>query len=134
MRPHLFKLMEDGEIVATFNVVDWAIWFETHECRILKTTIGEVWVSTVFLGVESGFKESGLPMLFETMVFGEGVPGLHPGFWSRSMWRYDGLDRAKRGHELAVLRCLEFLTGECPETIEFPFGKFVARASRCSKS
>lgn len=43
--------------------------FELEGRTVAKTKIGDVMVSTVFLGIDHSFGR-GPPMLFETMVFG----------------------------------------------------------------
>lgn len=51
--------------------------------RIRHTSIGDVRVSTVFLGIDHGIyfdvKKQGKPILFETMIFG----GEHGGYQTR---------------------------------------------------
>jgi hypothetical protein len=46
-----------------------ARWFETSDRHVAKTDIGDVRVSTVFLGFDRSFGQ-GSPLLFETMIFG----------------------------------------------------------------
>ena len=46
-----------------------ARWFETSDRHVAKTDIGDVRVSTVFLGFDRSFGQ-GPPLLFETMIFG----------------------------------------------------------------
>lgn len=53
----------------------------------------EVWVSTVFLGLDHGWNSTS-PVLFETMIFG----GKHDDF----TMRYCTYSAAKAGHETAV--------------------------------
>lgn len=54
-------------------VTDVAVWGKFCEDRskrrVARTEIGDVTVSTVFLGINHNFVE-GEPILFETMVFG----------------------------------------------------------------
>ena len=49
------------------NLEEWAIWMNEPNCRIARDEIGDVSVSTVFLGVASDDID-GVPVLFETMV------------------------------------------------------------------
>jgi len=58
-----------------------------------KTKVGDVEVSTVFIGLDHGWGE-GPPILFETMIFG----GKHDQFQER----YPTWDEAVAGHEAAV--------------------------------
>lgn len=104
-------VIENGNVrEGTFG--EWAAFIECCERHVGDTLVGNVRISTVFLGLDhsGSLRENAEPILFETMVFGDDVPGLHPGFWSESMWRYSTLEQAQRGHALAVERVREFLT------------------------
>ena len=64
------KYILDGKkAIECEDIVAWAKWFEKSDRHVAKETIGDVSVSTVFLGVDHSFG-FGPPMLFETMVFG----------------------------------------------------------------
>ncbi len=74
--------------------VTWARWFkETRNRFIHETTVGDIRISTVFLGLNYRFGD-GPPLLFETMIFG--------GPLDQSQWRYSTLGEAKKGHWDAV--------------------------------
>ena len=47
----------------------WKIWFDKANRTVAKTDIGNVHISTVFLGIDYSFG-NGPPLLFETMIFG----------------------------------------------------------------
>jgi hypothetical protein len=64
--------------------------YEDKGRRIKQTTIGDVDISTVFLGMDHQIFE-GKPMLFETMVFG----GEH----DRYQERYSTWEEAEAGHQ-----------------------------------
>jgi hypothetical protein len=66
--------------------------------RIDETQVGDLWVSTIWLGLDHGFGfHSGSPTIFETMVFG-------PGSWSELYCqRYATEAEARDGHRSAVL-------------------------------
>lgn len=51
-------------------------------------------VSTVWLGLDLRFGRGGLPLIFETMVFG----GEH----DLDCWRYSTLEQARAGHDRVV--------------------------------
>lgn len=51
------------------NFMKWAAWFETANRHVARTELGDVSVSTVFLGLDHGMF-GGRPLLFETMIFG----------------------------------------------------------------
>jgi hypothetical protein len=61
----------DGEPVQCESLLDWARWMqESPERRVVaRETVNGAVVSTVFLGLDHQFGR-GLPLLFETMVFG----------------------------------------------------------------
>ena len=61
--------------------------------RVGLTEIGDIRVSTVFLGIDHNFC-GGAPLLFETMIFG----GPH----DQEMQRYSTWDEAENGHEQMV--------------------------------
>jgi hypothetical protein len=64
--------------------------------RVDRTVIGNVEISTVFLGIDHGFSDDGPPVLFETMIFG----GRLDGYQGRSCtW-----DKAVAMHAEAVKR------------------------------
>ena len=75
----------------------WASWFEKigEGRRVAKTVVGNVEVSTVFLGLDHNFGE-GPPILYETMVFG--------GPLDHEEDRYSTAEEAKKGHEAMVER------------------------------
>lgn len=64
--------------------------------RVGLDVIGEVHVSTVFIGMDHQFRDGGPPILFETMVFGMDAEG-----YGRQ-WRYSTWEEAAEGHVLAV--------------------------------
>ena len=51
------------------DLMEWANWFETADRVVAKTTVRNLEVSTVFLGIDHSFGGS-VPILFETMIFG----------------------------------------------------------------
>ncbi len=91
-----YILDENGQPVICDDLYVWADWFETSPTRRLASTqIGEVFISTVFLGLDHNFApvEDPLtyqPILWETMIFG----GRH----NQQMWRYTSREAAELGH------------------------------------
>src|SRR5207245_9451486 len=75
------------------DLMTWAKWFQDADCRIGDDPIGDVRVSTVFLGLNHNFR-GGEPLLFETMIFGGPLDG--------ETWRYASTAEAMRGHQEAV--------------------------------
>jgi hypothetical protein len=79
--------------------------------RIASDTIGETWVSTVWLGIDMGFR-GGTPIIFETMVFDA------PDSWEDAgCWRYATEEEARAGHEAvcAELRVLSLIEHEAEQ-------------------
>ena len=76
----------------------WSMMFGDESRRVAATDVGEVRVSTVFLGIDHGHGMTDEPLLFETMVFG----GPHDG----EMDRYATWDEAMAGHAAMVAKVL----------------------------
>jgi hypothetical protein len=53
------------------DTLKWARWFEEEDRIVKQESVGNVWVSTIFLGIDHSFDFSGreAPVLFETMAF-----------------------------------------------------------------
>lgn len=60
---------DDGRIIETNDV---KLWSATPRKHVGDDTVGGYRVSTVFLGTDHGFGAPGGPVLYETMLFGEG--------------------------------------------------------------
>lgn len=98
--------------------------------RVAETTVGPLWVSTVWLGLDHGFRwdqddEPYCPLIFETMAFqrpDESAPPLKPGEqpdesllhpevreWVETPWRYCTEAEAIAGHQEICQRLSELL-------------------------
>jgi len=79
------------------NPIEVQEWMDLRESMAfnLRTHIGDLLVSTVYLGIDHGFFEGGPPMIFETMVFDE---DRNEGFVNR----YATVEDATKGHWRAV--------------------------------
>jgi hypothetical protein len=88
------KFILDGKRPVPANdLMTWATWFETADRNVAKDQIGDVYISTVFLGINHQWGD-GPPLLFETMIFG----GPHDQRQTRaSTW-----DEAEKQHAEAV--------------------------------
>jgi len=75
------------------ELMEWARWFETGNRILGQDKIGDVLVSTVFLGLDHSFGD-GPPLLWETMIFG----GKHEGYQER----YSTKAEAQAGHSKAL--------------------------------
>lgn len=71
-------------------------WEAQHSRQIAEEYIGDVRVSTVFLGIDHNFGE-GRPVLWETMIFNG------PDEIDESQWRARSHDEALENHEEAIL-------------------------------
>jgi hypothetical protein len=83
-----------------------ARWFQTSGRHVAKTDVGEVRVSTVFLGFDRSFGH-GPPLLFETMIFG--------GSFDRDKYqeRCSTWEEAEAQHAEAVEVARQSLNGPC---------------------
>lgn len=88
-----YYILQDKKPIPVDDVIVWAKWFETHERQVAYTEIGDVRISTVFLGINYAMNGEA-PLLFETMVFG----GEHDG---HSM-QYRTWVGAESGHKKIV--------------------------------
>lgn len=88
-----YILDESGNPIKEPNIVKWAKWFEKAERHIGNDDIGDIHISTVFLGIDHSFG-LGPPLLWETMIFG----GKHDQFQER----YSTRAKAIAGHARAV--------------------------------
>jgi hypothetical protein len=93
---HNYKL-NGHEPIACEDFREWAEWFETADCHVAKTQVApEVFISTVFLGMDHRFMDDGPPVLFETMVFRGGN--------GEEQERYCTWNEAEVGHAMMVKR------------------------------
>lgn len=79
------------------DLLKWARMFEDSSGRrVAQDMIGDVRVSTVFLGLDHNFDDEGPPLLFETMVFG--------GSLDEETERYATWEQAEAGHAAMIER------------------------------
>lgn len=104
-RPEFYILpIEDGvvsHIPVPADLLTWAQWNEEHHTDkiVQQDTIGDYWVSTVFLGFDHNWVDDGPPLIFETMVF-EGPQGDRSDI---SCQRYSTWEMALEGHRRTAL-------------------------------
>ena len=101
-RQRYYILLPDHAVRAV-PLLEWAVWFEEADRRVVETTIGPYWVSTVFLGADHGFM--GRVLLFETMVFDKSG-GEKRAALDVFADRYATWDEAIAGHANAVAMVL----------------------------
>jgi hypothetical protein len=91
-----YYILNGHDVEAVDDVLVWGKMYENFEARkVAITEIGDVRVSTVFLGMNHNWGD-GPPLLFETMVFG--------GKLDQEQERYSTWDEAERGHAATVER------------------------------
>ena len=74
------------------DIMEWRDFFDSDTDRIVKREyVGDVFISTVFLGVDHSGTLDGPPILFETKIFGGDYDGL--------IERYSTFEEAKAGHK-----------------------------------
>lgn len=99
------KYILDGkEPVPVDDLLTWAKWYETADRTVARDYVGQILVSTVFLGLDHSWRSifggpEPPPILFETMVF-SGVLGGH-------MSRYSTWEQAEWGHAFTLAEVRE---------------------------
>uniref|UniRef100_A0A6M3JHR5 Uncharacterized protein n=1 Tax=viral metagenome TaxID=1070528 RepID=A0A6M3JHR5_9ZZZZ len=89
-----YYILEGHRAVKTDGMI-WSTWIRGAERHVGDEMVGDVQVSTVFLGLDHGFGYSP-PLLFETMVFG--------GPLDQEQDRYTTWEQAEEGHKDMVER------------------------------
>jgi hypothetical protein len=80
------------------NLNEWMVWFENYDRAVCRDEMPDgTLVSTVFLGINHQMGP-GLPLLFETMVFG--------GALDHQQWRYSTWREAEQGHAAVLAAVL----------------------------
>lgn len=80
---------------APLSLEGWCALLRDHDYRrVALDYIGDVKVSTVWLGLDHNYFGDGPPLIFETMVFG--------GPMDQDPYRWSTEEEAKAGHDMAV--------------------------------
>ena len=77
----------------------WAEWFETADRHVGFDRIGDITISTVFIGIDYGHVSGGPPPMFETLIFRRGEDDRYRG---EGMWRSPTWAAAEKNHAEAV--------------------------------
>lgn len=88
-----YVLNDSGDPVKEPDTLKWAKWFEAADRVVSQSTVGQVVISTVFIGIDHAF-HGGPPVLYETMIFG----GEHDQYEER----YHNGVAALAGHDRAI--------------------------------
>lgn len=108
---HLYILDEQGNPQPCPDVIEWGEWMEASMksgARVIahdrdEGGRNEIFISTVFLGIDHNYLFEGPPILFETMVFG--------GVLDQEQRRYATRSEAYAGHQEMCRRVHESLMG-----------------------
>lgn len=87
-----YYILKDKIPVEEKDIIKWGKLMEGNR-KVKRTEIGDVSVSTVFLGLDHQWGK-GPPLLFETMIFG--------GKLDQEQDRYSTWDQAVEGHNKMV--------------------------------
>lgn len=101
-----YILNEAGEPMPERDVLTWAAWFETGNRVVERSYVDDLWISTVFLGLDHDHLGMAMgidplsyrPLLWETMVF--------RGAESLEQQRYRSRGDAIAGHDAMVEKYL----------------------------
>jgi len=93
---NLYYILDKDKKPVAAELIDYAMFMSYSGNRIIaQDRIGDVKISTVFLGLDHRFfGEEGEPILFETMIFG----GEHDDYQER----YCTYEQAEVGHKYAL--------------------------------
>lgn len=78
-------------------VIEWAKQFENDDRFVAQTTVGDLMVSTVFLGLDHSSFTGAPPELFETMVFNKDGEA-----HDQKQWRCSTYEEAQAQHRAVV--------------------------------
>jgi len=104
---NLWYMLKDGKPEpADVISPEFQEWYNNIENRRVACTeiAKDIWVSTVFLGLDHNLYGAGTPVLWETMIFG-GVEDL-------SQWRATSQEESLEHHKEAVALALKGLNRE----------------------
>jgi len=97
---NVYRLLPDKTVVEArfegFTPDEMNLENRKVEC----TTIGNLLVSTTFLGMDHRWHGGGPPLVFKTMIFA--VEGQCQGWASGQCWLYSNWNQAVKGHAEAV--------------------------------
>lgn len=92
---------------------EWEAIFYSRERLLAQEDVGPYYISTVWLGIDHGTGEASVPVIFETMIFGDDELPL-----SDQIVRYTTREEALKGHQLMVTLALAEIDLETPNPPE----------------
>lgn len=106
-----YILAADGKTPVRSTLDEWMEWYGKDDARRLGyDEVSGATVSTVFLGLDHRFGRGGVPILWETMIFG----GEHDQYQER----YTSYEDAIAGHARAIQRVRDTQPTESSEASE----------------
>ena len=68
----MYYILVDKKAVLVDDLDTWSKWVGENDRQVARTTIDDVYISTVFLGICSSYGTGTIayPSVFETMIFG----------------------------------------------------------------
>lgn len=96
-RPIYWTLEGHTPIPCWDNKEWWEWWSKAPNLRVAEDCVGDVWVSTVFLGRDHNCVGEGAAVLFETMCFSREVSEV-----DEFQLRYATWEEAEAGHRFVV--------------------------------
>lgn len=95
----------NNKIIKKATFEEWSKWFNVVNRTVKKTNIGNVLVSTVFLGIDHNFMGNGDPILFETMTFDGDVDILERCCtWEQALVQHDEVCVSIRGDNVVIFK------------------------------
>lgn len=90
----VYYILKDRKPVPVESLEEWAKSYDITDRHVARDKIGDVEISTVFMGVNHRIHGDGPPLVFETMIFG----GAHD--WHKT--RASTWEEAEQQHAVAV--------------------------------
>lgn len=95
-----YILDKDGNPERCEDIIKWGMWIAERNNKVVQQDhVDDIFVSTVFLGLDHNWLDNGPPILFETMVFNKDRNELHCA-------RYCTKTEAIEGHMAVMARVL----------------------------
>lgn len=99
MKPRYYD--RQGKVL---TLMEWAALLADSNLgykRVAEDHVDDLWISTVWLGLDHGFEAESPPLIFETMVFIE-TPDGKSDMREQLCWRYSNEAHAVHCHDILV--------------------------------
>jgi len=77
--------------IQVFDLIEWSQWMETADRRVARDKIGDIVITTMFLGLDRNISRTSSPILFETIILG--------GNFDKHREQYHNWEEAEAGHQ-----------------------------------